>query len=257
MLNLLLLLLGAWVVLTVFLAAWSLWFQAYLYTEATPGIAWRGPAAGSAVMVVLLLWVFLDYHSVGRFRPLWEFSASDQSKPFPQLIVPSATGKEEVYKLRPGTRDEYRLDGLPTGRRLPSRPSEIIVVDGSDKYVFKPERDENGNFKARTTTHFGTPKEEPLRYLDEQGRVILEDSPGQLANRFRFGIFIMNLFLNFALLGVLFAAFWVILDFQWPHALGQAVVVWLVLLVFVLPPLLTSSEEVARERAAARETALN
>ncbi len=248
--TLLLLLLAVFIVTTLLAGAWTLWFQAYLYTEATSGVLWRAPAAGGAVTAAVLLFVLLDYGNPGRYRPLWEFSASEESKPFAELQVPSSTGKLEVYKLRPGTRGDYRLNGLPTGRPLPTRPSEIIVVEGSEKSVFKPERDAEGHFKQRAVTRFGHETQEPLRYVDERGRVMLEDAPGQLAGRFRAGWFFGNLFVNFVLLGACFAALWPLLGFQWPHALGQAVVVWVVLLLFVLPPLLTQAEEVARARAA-------
>jgi hypothetical protein len=92
-LTLILLVILLWIVLTVLLSAWTLWFQGYIYTEPTPGILWRGPAAGSALMVVLLLWIFLDYRDPpGRFRPLFESSSREESKPFPELRVPTSRG---------------------------------------------------------------------------------------------------------------------------------------------------------------------
>jgi hypothetical protein len=247
-LILIVLILGSWVALTLLFTAWTMYVQAYLYTEPTEGALWRGPAAAGAVMGVVLLWVVFDYAAPGRFRPLWEFSSSSDAKPFPELRVPNASGKEDVYKLRPGTRGEYRLDGLSSGRQLPSRPAEIIVVEGSERHVFKPERDEKGLFKQRSTTAFGREVKEPLRYLDEKGRVMTEDSPGQLTS-FRGGLFFGNVLLNALLMAVLFVALWLLLRFQWLHALGQAVALWLLMLLFVLPPLLTRAEEVSRQRA--------
>ena len=72
------------------------------------------------------LWVFFAYHNPGRLRPLWEFSSTEQIKAFPELIVTSTTGNAEVYKLRPGTRGDYRLNGLPSGKQLPTRPAERL-----------------------------------------------------------------------------------------------------------------------------------
>lgn len=251
MLILLLLLVGAWVVLTLLLTAWTMYVQAYLYTEPTPGVEWRGPAAAGAVMAVVLLWVVFDYAAPGRFRPLWEFSSSVDAKPFPELRVVNANGKEDVYKLRPGTRGEYRLGGLSSGKQMPTRPLEIIVVEDSERSVFKAELDAKGNFKQRTTTAFGHESKQPVRYLDEKGRVMTEDSPGQLSS-FRAGLFLGNVMLNAMLAAVLFVALWLLLRFQWPHALGQAAVLWLLLLLFVLPPILTRAEDVSRQRSAAR-----
>jgi hypothetical protein len=252
-LTLILLVLLLWVVLTVLLSAWTLWFQAYIYSEPTSGIFWRGPAAGSAVMLVLLLWFFLDYRDPpGRFRTLFEFSSTDDSKRFDELRVPRDK-TEDVYRLvRGGARGEYRLKGQPTGKVLPSRPKKIIVVEGDERYTFEPERDAQGNFKARTTSSwFGSSSSDELRYIDNRGRVMLESSLGQLST-FRGGRFVGNLFLSFLLLAAFFAALWLILRFQWPHALGQAFVFWGVMQLFILPPVLTRVETVAKERAQAR-----
>lgn len=251
MLTLVILVLFLGVVVTVLLAGWTLWFQTYIYTEPPTGLLWRGPAAGAAVLAAIVVWVFFDYQAPGRYRPLYEFSPRETVKPFPELLVPTASGKEDVYKLRAGTRNEYRLGGLSSGKALPTRPAEVIVVEDGAKASFKPERDEQGNFKQRSTKGLWGESKEPLRYLDEKGRVMYEDGLGTLAS-YKPGWLLGNLVLNFLLLGVLFGALWVALEFQWPHALGQAVVIWGVLLLFVMPPLLTRAEQVAREREAAR-----
>jgi hypothetical protein len=252
-LTLILLVLLLWVVLTVLLSAWTLWFQAYIYSEPTSGIAWRGPAAGSAIMVVLLLWMFFDYRDPpGRFRTLFEFSSTDESKRFDALHVPRDKG-EDVYRLVPGgTRGEYRLNGKATGKVLPSRPKSVVVVEGDERSTFEPERDAKGNFKTRSTSSwFGGSATEQLRYIDGRGRVMLESSLGQMST-FRGGRFVGNLFLNFLLLAAFFAVLWLLLRFQWPHALGQAFVFWGVMQLFILPPVLTRVETVAKERAQAR-----
>jgi hypothetical protein len=253
-LTLILLVLLLWVVLTVLLSAWTLWFQAYIYSEPTSGIFWRGPAAGSALMLVLLLWMFLDYRDPpGRFRTLFESSSTDDSKRFDELRIPRDKG-EDVYRhvTSSGSRGEYRLKGQPTGKVLPSRPKRVIVVEGDERYTFEPERDAKGNFKTRTTSSwFGSSSSEELRYIDGKGRVMLESSLGQIST-FRGGRFFGNLFLSFLLLAAFFAVLWLLMRFQWPHALGQAFVFWGVMQLFILPPVLTRVETVAKERAQAR-----
>jgi len=245
--TLILLLLLLWVVVTLVLSLWTLLVQGYLYTETTTGVAWRGPAAGGAVVAIVVLWVMLDYHSPGNYRTLFEFSSTEASPPFRELRVP-AGGREEVYRLRPGTRNEYRLNGLPRGNRLPTRPGKIIVYEDKEKSVFEPERDSEGHFKQRSTSSwFGGTQLEPLRYVDEKGRVMLETSLGQLT-AFRGGRFAGNIFLNVLFAGVVFVAMWLLLRFQWPHALGQALVFCAVVLLFVIPPLLTRAEEVSVKR---------
>jgi hypothetical protein len=259
MLVLLVLLFLVWAVLAVVLTAWSVWFQGYIYTEPAEGLVWRGPAAGAALAVAVAFWVLVDYHSVGgaegqgRYRPLFEFSATETRKPFPELWIPKrGPGQEgdEVYKLRPGGgRIEYLQGGLPSGRPLPERPPRITVLEGEEKSVFEPERDAEGNFYQRQPPWWSLNRQpEPLRYMDQKGRVMTEDRLGVLSS-FRTGAFIGNLLLNFLLLAVGFVVGWLLLRFQWPHALLQAFVLWLVLQLFVLPPILSRAEAVARERA--------
>jgi hypothetical protein len=260
MFILIVLLFLVWAVLAALLVAWSVWFQGYLYTQASTGLPWRGPAAAGIIVLPLLVWVVCDYRSItepasqGRYRTLYEFSSSEDSKPFTELHVPHAKG-EDVYKLRPGTgRPEYRLNGLPKGRLLPNRPDKIVVIENGEKHTFEPERDAQGNFKQRQPSSWGISRQtEPLRYLDNDGRVMTEDNLGQVTT-FRGGVLVGNLLLNFFLLAACFAALWPIVRFQWSHALLQAVVLWVVLELFVVPGILTRAEQVARERSVPRAT---
>jgi hypothetical protein len=204
-------------------------------------------------MAVLLLWVVIDYNSPGNYRPLYEFSSSEDQKPFPELRVPTASG-QEVYKLRSGAgRPEYRLSGRAAGRPMPTAPEKIIAVDGEQQWVFEPERDAQGHLHRRSPPWWSLNKQvEPLRYKDEKGRVMLEGQLGQLTT-FRTGRLVGNLTLNFLFLAAWFVCLWLLLRFHWPMALLQAVIFWTVALLFVLPPLLTRAEVVSKERAGARQ----
>jgi hypothetical protein len=234
------------------LTAWALWFQAYIYTEASPGLAWRGPAAAGGVLAVVVLWAVFDYHAPGRYRPFWEASSTEESPPISELRVPNvSTGGVDVYKPVPGRR-EYRIGGLPTGNPLPNRPTPyVIAVEGEDRKEakFAPERDEAGKYVQRERkSWFGGATKEPVRYLDEGGRVMYEGALGYLSET-RGSWFFGNLLLHVLLFAACFVGLWALVRFQWPHALGQAVVLWLMLL-FALAPLLTRVERVAQERAA-------
>jgi hypothetical protein len=244
-LILIVLLLLLWLVLAVLLTGWSMWFQAAIYTESSTGLVWRGPAAASALMLVVLVWVFLAYRAPGKFRPLWE-TASTEQKRFDELRVPLPGGRDEVYKRRPG--GEYRLGGQPKGKVLPSTPPEVVVIEDGERYTFEPDRDEHGNFKRRKVP--GGSSTEPLRYRDDKGRVMEEGSLG-LIQSFRAGVLFGNVLLNLAFLASAFLGFWLLLRFQWAHALGQAVVLSLLLLLFVMPQMLSQIEAVAQQRAAA------
>ena len=175
----------------------------------------------------------------------------EESTAFPELRIPTATG-EDVYKPSPGKRNDYHLNGQTQGRPLPARPPLLVVVEDGKRSTFKPERDAKGNFAQQTSTRFGRESKEELRYIDENGRVMLENSLGQLTIS-RPGRFLGNLLLNLAFFGACFVAFWPILGFQWRHALLQASVLWVVVLLFVWPPVLSRVEETARQRAAAQK----
>jgi hypothetical protein len=245
-LTLILVLLLLWFVLGVLLAAWTLWFQGYIYSEPAPGVWWRAAAAGTALTVAVCLWVVLDYRAPGRYRTLFEFSGQEEQKPYPELRI-RRDGREEVYLLRKDERGrpEYRRD--KDNRLLPARPDKIIAVEGGQQHVYLPERDAKGNFKVETG--------QSLRYYEEgnPGQYMVEGG-GRVAS-YRFGRLVLDLFLNALHFVVWWAVLWLLLRFQWSHALGLAIAFWAAMTLFVLPPLLTRAEEVARQRAAAQAAA--
>ncbi len=246
--GLVLVLLLVWFVLSVVLLAWTLFFQGYIYSEPADDLWWRAPAAGTALLAFLLLWVFLDFRSVsvnpkrdiGLYRELQSFSFTEDEEAYPELIVPR-DGKEETYKRKKiGGRYEY-VTG--SGQRLPSRPADKIIAVSKDgqRDVFVPDK-ENGHFKVGPN--------ESLRYRDDRGREMVEGYLGQVSTR-HYTWLLTNLLLNFLHLVVWFLGLWLLLRYQWAHALGLAVVFWGVTTLFVLPQVLGQAEKVARSRAAA------
>src|SRR5262249_62431523 len=97
-------------------------------------------------------------------------SSTEEQRPFAELRVPAPRG-EEGSRKRPGKGPlEYRLNGQPTGKPLPSQPPKVIVVEGDDRSTFEPERDAQGNYKRRKPPWWSLNKEaEPLRYVDGKG----------------------------------------------------------------------------------------
>jgi hypothetical protein len=256
-LSLILILLVIGVVLGVLLTAWSLWFQSAIYSEPSPAILWGGPAAGAAVMLYLAVWVFLDYRAPGRYREIHEFSPREYYT-YPELKAPSRRG-EQLYVRRgtAGYQDEYRLKAPPHDR-LESRPDKVIVYEkdglpapfpkadgeedvssGGEEIVFEPARDAQGNFQPAD--------DDLLYYRDARGREMVEGQFGRVTT-YHVGWLVGNLLLNFLHLAVWFVCLWLLLRFQWLHALGQALVLWIVTTVFVIPPLLNRAEEVAVAR---------
>jgi hypothetical protein len=234
---LLLLLLGTALVLGGLFIAGSLFLQPTLYNEPTQGIVWRGAAAGGAVTVVLALWCFLALKAPdGRYATLLQFNPKD-STTFDEIWVPGPDGKKTLYKRVPGKNglEAFQRDG----RSLRSRPMVIFVKDKEtgQEAEFKPDLDAKGNFK---------PDEyQVLWYRDKRGRTMDENSPGSL-NTFLWGVLFLNLFINLAFFLALFASLWLLLEFHFWHAFGLAVALWIVLILFAIPPLIGYAESLGR-----------
>jgi hypothetical protein len=238
-LTLILLMLLLWFGLVVFLGAWTLWFQAYIYNDPVERIWWRAPAAGSALAVFFLFWVWLDYGTDGRFRGLFEFSAREEQAPYKELIIETNDGEKTYTLKKEAGHWTYRRDG----KEIPTRPKKVIVVENDVRSVFEPETDDKGKFKAAPN--------QPLRYVHKaSGRSLTEGQWAQLST-FRWWWFIQNLFVNFLHFAVWLVCLWLLLKFQFWHAFGMAVVAWLAMTVFILPPLLDRAEETAKERSQA------
>jgi hypothetical protein len=244
--TLILILLLIWFGFSVFLTAWTLWFQAYIYSEAVDRIYCRGPAAGAALGLFFTLWVWLDYGTDSRFRTLFEFSARE-SWEYKKLIVETDAGQTETYLSGKTDRGglTYYKDGHRTAGTLPSRPNKVTVTDEKDgrQLVFEPERDSKGHFLVRPG--------ESLRYINkDSGRVMLEGQLGQVST-FRWWWLFQNLFINLLHLAVWWACLWLVLKFQFWHSFGMAIVAWLAVTLFMLPPLLNLAEETAKARTTA------
>jgi hypothetical protein len=248
-LSLILIVLVVWVVLTVLLAAWTLFFQGYIYSEPAGAIFWRAPAAGTALTAFLGIWIVLDYRSIqnrndeGRYQSPYSFSFKE-TETYEHLWIINRDGKEEPYKWQG---NQYvRKDGRSG---LPERPKKVLASHeaNGDKHVFEPEFDAKGYFKVekgRDLLYYE--KGNPSRYMDERflGRVSIA----------HFGWLVMYVFLNLGFLLVWFLSLWLLLQFQWPHALGLAVVFWLVMILLIVPMVLKPAEDLRKERLPPKAT---
>jgi hypothetical protein len=252
-LLLILLLIG--VVVSVLLWVGSAWLQGYVYSEPSQGLAWRAPAAGAAVMVFLALWCFLDYRLADPaaedlpFDTLWNFSPTETYPPKPWPYFWSVkNGKETEYRRQESAQAGGGARYLDPATRQPwSRESNglvqaVIIPEGDQKVRFDLDLP-GGKFKPG----------EPARYKEDDGqhRVLTENDveAGQMS-RFRFGLLLGNVVLNLLHVGVWFACLWLLLRFQWPHALGLAVVLWVVMMFAVFPPLLFQTKQAVKAGAA-------
>jgi hypothetical protein len=227
-----------WLVLMGLLAALTLFFQGYVYTEPVQGITWRAPAAGSLVALSLLVWVFCDYSSQGRYGDWLKFNPRLDQQPFPELIIVTQLGKTETYKRAPNG-SYVRSDG----GKLPTRPLRVTVKENGEEVVFEPDKDaRTGKIKPAGDEH--------VYYHDKKNRTMRDDQLGILST-YSYGNLAGYLLLNLFHFAAWLAALWLLLDFRLGHAIGLAIVLYVAVLLLLLPPVLSYTERVAAERSAA------
>ncbi len=232
-----------WLALVLLLWFGSAWFQDFLYSEPAAQLYWRAPVAGAILIGWLGFWCYLDYKRPGRYPAPYDFSASEK-RSFDELWS-MREGKKVQYKRSSagkgafGGRVEFKETSFPY--RTWQRSEAIIVMEDGAEVRFEAERDKDNNFKVQTGSE--------LRYVDPKGRVMTESSLGQLYT-FRWSVFFVFAFLNLFLLVLWFACLWLLIRFQWAHALGLAAMFWLLSVALIVPMVLAKAEEAARTPAA-------
>jgi hypothetical protein len=229
MLGLLLLLLLLAVSVGVLFAAGTLVIQGYWYSQPVEGIAWRSAAAGAIIAAFFGLWCWLQAQWPGRYDTLLTFNPQE-TKTFDKFwsVRTGERGIQEVLYTR-GRDDRGRVvyvspEGRPWQRSGDGgMMTAIIVEEDGERHRFDAEM-ENGAFK------------DPLRYVEAEGkkRVMTGDALGEITAT-RYGLLFGNLLWNLAHLAVWFVCLWLLLEFQWPHALGLAAALCVTFAVVVWP----------------------
>jgi hypothetical protein len=172
--------------------------------------------------------------------------------------------REVPYALRRSAqRGQQYVEAGPNGRTWTHADADGIAaqirVKEDDKdvtfqadLIIEQEKNKQGemvkkvHFKPnKITTWLGTEAEQPGRYVEVggKGRVMTEDQIGQL-NTVSWGLFGINLLLNLLHLAVWFVCLWLLMRFQWSHALGLAIVFWLVMTLIIVPMVLARTPHV-------------
>jgi hypothetical protein len=220
------------VVLSVILWAGSLLMQGWLYETPVEQLYWRAPAVGGGLALFYGLWLIVDCGlTAGHCGSFYRSCSTVEQKEVLKAKV-KKNGQPDTYKLNKAASPAYYVlvgpDGLPTTTRLTEAPEQILIEEGGTTAVFEPERDAKGNFKREQGQN--------LYYYanDKSGRFIEEGNPGQI-QRFHWDWLLWNVLFNVLHLGLWFAGLWLILRFQWAHALGFAVCLWLAMTLFPIP----------------------
>jgi hypothetical protein len=234
MLGLMLILLVIAIAVAALLFVGTAVIQGYLYSQPVEGALWRSAAAGTAVAVFFGFWCWIEARAPGQFESLFDFSPQ-QTISFDKIWSERTgdRGKEEIPFTK--GKDErgrvvYRdADGNPWQRTSASgMMTAIIVEENGEKHRFEAEMTPRGAFKVDDSR--------PLRYIEQDGRrrVMTDDAIGEISTT-RYGVLFGNLLLNCAHLAIWFLCLWLLLRFQWPHALGLAAALWLAFALLVWP----------------------
>jgi hypothetical protein len=88
-------------------------------------------------------------------------------------------------------------------------------------------------------------------FVSADGWVMKADQNMGLPSAGTWGRFLLIVFLNLFHFGLWFAGLWLVLRYEWFHALGLSIALWLVMTILVVPMLLTMAGAVAEANATA------
>ena len=233
----------------VILWAGTVFLQGYLYSEPVEQIYWRAPAAGLALALFIGFWCSLDYKNPERYGSIFDVSSASDDVTFDKFWSVRRGGPEILYTLKKkstkGRGDYYDSNGKKWNRADTEGIMEAIIVEDKEgqKIRFDAELTKDGKFKI-------DPDRSTVRYIEAGGkhRIMTDSAPGWLSEPRR-GQMFANIFMNLLHAVVWFLCLWLLLRFQWGHALGLALVLWLAL-TFFLPPLFKKTEDLAKQKAA-------
>ena len=246
--------------LVVLLWAGTYYFQGYIYTEPSPGIFWQAPAAAFLLTFGFAIWTFslaLGSRSSPTFRPvdtLIRFNPREEmlDRPAPRIYALRAEkAKPGEFKEPKKTLYVSKRDGTnlfhyedTSIRPRPWQPEGVVALE----VVMKSAKDEESTLRfdfvpgERGTYGYFTGPDGWIIEVDKNF------APTGIPVKFNFLLLIVNLIFNFGHFVGWFLALWVILRFQWTHALGLAFVIWLAFTIIVVPMLLGYAGEVAVAR---------
>lgn len=229
-------------------AVGTLFLQGNIYSEPTTGVVWRAPAAAAVLTLFYGFWAFLDYRALDPNRPdfpydtIFRFSPTETRQVDRFIARIGEEGKEVTYTRTQGGSfgsAQYVDDrGRPFSRTTTEgRVEEIIVKDDKGEMHFKPRTTKEGAYKSG---------EQFPGFYQVDGRSEMAQ-PGQVSV-FRWGLYLTNIFLNVMHFVLWFVCVWLLLRFQWTHALFGAVILWAAMTILVLPMLLEKTQRVAQQK---------
>jgi hypothetical protein len=242
-LNLWLLLLVVAITIMALIWAGALFLQSYLYTMPSQQLHWQAPAAGALVGGFFTWWCFAVATSP-EARPdnipynaiLFTVRVDMVKEPVKELWAVKKTGEKVKYtSQRLGQRSWIYKDSL--GRAW--NGAGVITIElehDGEKYRFEPAKTETGGYP-----YFQNDKGWTMK--------IYENGPNGIPDIVRTGRLLANLFFNIMHLAVWFVGLWLLVRFQWSHALLLAFCLWLLFSLAILPMMLGYAAGLAQARS--------
>jgi hypothetical protein len=235
MLGVLLILLLIAVGVAALVAVGTAVIQGYLYNQPVEGIAWRSAVTGAAVGLFFGGWCWIESRAPHEYGSMLDFSPQKITV-FPKFWSERTgdRGKQEIpYELGRDSRGREVYFG--PDNRLWERSSSngmvtaIIVEENGEKRRFDAQMTPQGTFQ---TDDAGA-----VRYVEQSGRRVMTDQSVGRITTTRYGVLFGNLALNLAHLLVWFLCLWLLMEFDFWHALGMAIALWLAFGLAVWPVL--------------------
>ena len=243
MLTMFVILLVVWFSLAVLLTAGTLFIQGYLYSEPVGDIFWRGPAAAAVLTAFFGFWCYLNYRAAAPnakelpYETLFTSAATED--PSPETL-------RELWVERAGAKTHYSrhaLEGVVTRYEYRDANNKRFNHDKSVEAVIIKEGDPKEAHETRFVAQHDAGK-----YTEEGGtRYMSMDNFGRVYTP-RPGRSRVMLLINVVHFAVWFLVVWLVLRFQWPHALGLAALFWLAMTMLIVPQILGKVQEKIKER---------
>src|SRR5262245_31082861 len=227
----------------------SMFLQGSIYTEPSPQMWWAAPAAGAVLGLFFAVWCYAVASSTDA-RP--DDIPYDTFFRFPTRVDMVKSPVRELWAVKKNNEKvKYKYDAFDrvyrdtTTRPRPWSGTDVVAIelehDGT-KYRFDMDK----------TTASGAYYE----FVNDRGwsMRVYETGPTGRPDAFRTGRFLANLFFNLMHAALWFACLWLLIRFQWSHALGLAICMWLLFTLAILPMMLDYAARVAVARQATATT---
>ena len=232
------------------LAIGSFFLQNFFYTEPSTGLVWQVPVATAVMAVFYLLWCVPNMREPGAgpnkipYGSIFSFSPDVDMYPEPvkKLWVkrPLSDELEEYQKLREPIGNlkinQIKYQKLPLGTLWNPEDVEAVIIKYKDEEIrFVPQKLKEREEGAALEFH------SPEGWRMKVNNRMIDGNPTRSNTAYFLGV----LLLNFTHLVLWFVCLWLILRFQFFHAMLLSLGLWVAATLFVVPMLLADATKLA------------